>query len=346
MAATISPVLNAPEQNEEDRLEQLFWNRAALKKKQTELRHENDQFKDMLKQQEGASLRAKQQLEQLETMLSDPQQAAKAVAFYQLRGVWNLCRRKLSRMATELVSHQTEREQKNIFKRFESCRQASLESIDEHIAKAAEQANKISEQLQTLHERHDSFRGFWNYFKRRGLRSEMSPLRVAFSDVSDQLEQLKSTKKAKEDETGPELSNLSVTGRRKINLALIGFAQELYLHFGSRDVSSLAREASVRMVNDANYGGVGECRDLSKHIEQLVHQLESSGSLVANVRNRTRYLEQLADYNGKTDLVPIAGSFVSIPVTVPDGDDPAMGETIPINVLADEFWDIYTVLLS
>ena len=54
MAGTVSQVLTAPEENEEDRLEQLFWNRAALKKQHAELRYENHELKDKLKQFKSA----------------------------------------------------------------------------------------------------------------------------------------------------------------------------------------------------------------------------------------------------------------------------------------------------
>jgi prefoldin subunit 5 len=249
-------------------------------------------------------------------------------------------------MASELVSHQTAREKKIIAKRFEVSRQASIESLNGHIAKSAKGAKALSEQLQALHERHDNLRGFWNYFKRRALRSEMGPLRVALSDVSDQLEQLRASKKAKESETDPELRNLSIAGRRRINLALIGIAQELYLHFNARGISAMAREASVRIVDDANYGGIEECRELNNQVQQLVNQLEGSNDLLGNVRSRAHYLEKHASYRGNSDLVPNGDSFVSIPVSIPVGDDLEVEKSIPVNILVDEYWDIYTVLVN
>jgi hypothetical protein len=245
-----------------------------------------------------------------------------------------------------MVAHQTDREQKSIRQRFEDSRQVVLESLDGHIAKAKAQTDALSLQLQDSHERLAKMRGFWNYFKRRRLRAEMSPVRVAFSDVSNQLDQLKASRKEKEAEEAPELSALSLKGQRRINLALIGIAQELYLHFSKLGISGLAREATVRTVRDANYGDVTECREFSNFIEQLVNRLNGSSKLVANVRSRAKFLESQASYRGEEDFLPDAGSFVSIPVQVPSSGSSAMGEEIAVNILTDEFWDIYTVLLK
>ncbi len=346
MATISSQAVATQTETDDERLHELFWNRAALKKQFAGLRRENQRLKEQLKKQESVTSRAKKQLEQLETTLTVPEQAANAIVFYQLRGVWYLCHKKLLRMSTEFIAHQREREQKKITDRFEASRRISLESFESHIAKAQQRMADLQQELKAIHDRHDNLRGFWNYFKRRELRTGTGPLRTALSDISDQVAQYTEARQAKEAETAPVMGEVSHSGQRKINLALIAIAQELYLHFASRGISGMAREASVRALADAKYGDISACRALTAHIEERVKKLQDGHDLVANVRNRTQFLGKLANYRDKKDRVPVASSFAQIPLIGPDGFEKEAHKSAPVNVLAEEYWDITRVLLD
>ena len=124
-------------------------------------------------------LRAQQQLEQLEGMLADPLQAANASVFYQLRGVWASCRRKLTRFAKDLTVHQSEREYKVAQGKFDNSLRAALHVIDGHIEKAERRETAITEDLREIRARREGLRGFWNYFKRRTLVVEIGSLEGA-----------------------------------------------------------------------------------------------------------------------------------------------------------------------
>ena len=58
---------------EEERLMQLFQNRAGLKKAYADLKDEVHLLHDRLKQQEGATIRVQEQLDALGELLGDPQ---------------------------------------------------------------------------------------------------------------------------------------------------------------------------------------------------------------------------------------------------------------------------------
>ena len=75
--------LGVRKDEEDERLLRLFWNRAELKREFAKLRRERDRVVDHLRQQEGATLRAQQRLDQLEGLLADPLRAANAAVFYQ-----------------------------------------------------------------------------------------------------------------------------------------------------------------------------------------------------------------------------------------------------------------------
>ena len=81
---------------DEERLMQLFQNRAGLKKAYADLKDEFHLLRDRLKQQEGATIRVQEQLDALGDLLADPRTGFGALVFYQLRGLWKTCHQQLS----------------------------------------------------------------------------------------------------------------------------------------------------------------------------------------------------------------------------------------------------------
>lgn len=341
-----SPLRSSSSEPEEERLLKLFWNRAELKKELASLRAEGDRLKEQLQQQEGATFRSQQRLEQLEGLLADPLQAANAAVFYQLRGVWHSCRKKMVRMANDLLEHQEARENRRVLDLFEDKHQAALDVILEHIAKAEREVNELKQEIRSMRDRHQKLGGFWNYFKRRELVSQASAHKFEVKRAEANLERFNQARKEKESEARPDFNALSVEGKRKINLALIVIAQELYIHFEPRNISVLAREASVRQVHDATYGGIDECRKLNAYIEHRLRNMPGGEDFAATLQNRTKILEKNASYRRDTDTVPVAGTCSEIQAKVSGEFDTNKTKSIPVNVLAEEYWEIYTVLLT
>ena len=101
---------NSEEKTEDsDKLMELYWNRAELKKEFAGMRKEQFRLQDRIKQHEGATARLQQKLDHLEDLLVDPDWAHNVVVFYQLRGLGERCERKLARFAEQLKQ---QREQK------------------------------------------------------------------------------------------------------------------------------------------------------------------------------------------------------------------------------------------
>jgi len=331
---------------EDERLLTLFRNRVELKKEFAKLRHQGRQLQERLQQQEGATLRSQQQLEQLEGMLAHPVQAANASVYYQLRGIWNHCRRKLARLAENLQTYHLDREMKLDLDQFNATQKAKLAVIERHERQAIQQHKKTSSELESLRRKYMQSRGFWSYFQRRSIVVQMEIADQAHVAATMHLEECREQKRIKGTESPPASAGLTIEGRRKINLVIIAITQELYLHFSKRNVSSLAREASVRQITDVNYGDITACRELNIHIEKCQRSLPSGQELVSTTRQRVAYLEQCAGYRLETDTVPVAGSFAGIPLEVSDGGDVSSQHSVNINVLADEYWEVYSVLLT
>jgi hypothetical protein len=229
---------------------------------------------------------------------------------------------------------------------FNAVKKAALVDIERNMQMARELYETTGAELESLQNQHKSSSGFWNFFKRRTIAAQIEVAGLshdaAKKDLKDRLELIR----VREEMPPPEFKGLSVDGRRMINLVLIATAQELYLHFSKLNVSGLAREASVRQVTDVNYGDITACREMNIHIEKCLRSLPTGQDLVINARQRVSYLEHCEGYRLETDTVPVAGSFAKIPLAVGDGGDIRGQKSVSINVLADEYWEVYSVLLT
>src|SRR5437016_5659842 len=96
------PLIGNQKPEKEERLLQLFRNRAGLKKQHASLQDEFFELKDKLKQQEKGLLRAQEEMESLEILLGNPDVGFGALVFFQLRGIWRACYLQLDQFAGEL----------------------------------------------------------------------------------------------------------------------------------------------------------------------------------------------------------------------------------------------------
>lgn len=348
--ATIASVLLArkKEPRDDEQLLKLFWNRAELKKELAALRREREKLTELVRQQEGLTQRAQQRLEQLENLLADPVQAANALVYYQLRGIWQQNRRRLERLAGELHARQLEREQRYAQSRLEQARDQALSAIDEKLASLAQRTRVVENDLQATEARRSQLRGFWHYFARRRLRDQAETIRATLEGLQMQMKRLEANRRERELEAAPSFAGLSIEGKRNINLAIIAMAQQLVLHYADGDVAWLAREAAVRSLTEVAYGSSADCRAISQRIEAVTRALPAEDYMYNCVRRRAEYLRQNATYRRDIDTVPLASTFASIPLAITEAGElrSASDSVLPVNVLADEYWDVYALLLS
>ena len=118
------------------------------------------------------------------------------------------------------------------------------------------------------------------------------------------------------------------------------------LHFDPDDLASLARDAVSRQLGDVEYGSASECRRISRNLAERMQGFEAIPGLPARIRRRTRYLQSCARYRLDTDAVAVASCFTTIPCDLDEQGKPVNGNVVGVNVLIDEYWDLYSVLLS
>src|ERR1700731_4977910 len=127
---------------DEERLMQLFQNRAGLKKAYADLKDEFHLLRDRLKQQEGATIRIQEQLDALGELLGDPKTGFGALVFFQLRALWKTCHQQLSAFATELTRQQEARERAKHKAESEAAKNTRLADADQRLRAASAAAGE------------------------------------------------------------------------------------------------------------------------------------------------------------------------------------------------------------
>ena len=97
---------------DDERLVQLFKNRAGLKKAHLALEDEVYALKERVKQQLASTSRVQEKLEGVEALLGNPDAGHAALVYYQLRGLWRACNSQLATFASELERQQEDRERR------------------------------------------------------------------------------------------------------------------------------------------------------------------------------------------------------------------------------------------
>ena len=318
---------------DDGRVLHLFRNRAELKKSFSGVVEEVQRLKDRVKQQEGATARVQELLQELEARLASADTGYPALVFYQLRDLWALGRTLLQQFVAELESQQLDRERRQFhadfnrrqFDRRQSAEQASLDAT----AAAAGARSRVSE----LERRLATRQRFWHYFQRRQISTQLHAATVQALLADQALSEARSACDAIDGEQG-NFTGLSIDARRAINMATIAYAQVLYQRLESAKLSEHTQQAAAVSHPPADvYGDRGACERLMGEIQRARAQLEQRKDVLAEIRVRAEALRGIAKYRQPEEAVPDAQSLGSGSLAV------------ATRVLLDDTWDLTRALL-
>lgn len=343
--ATITPRLfkNSRSAVDEDQLLRLFWNRAELKKELAALASEKSHIEARSQQKDALMLRVQQRLSHLEALLSDPESAEIAVTYYQLRGLWDHCNQALAAFVNEMWRSYRDKAYQKFAERQNQKRTAALDEVESEYAAVAGQSDELGACVKALRAQRRTYRGLLRSLKRRRVTAELNLLREERRDLNVQLEAIAERKRMQVAQPLEEFSGLDVTSKRKINLIVIAYAQELVLFFQESDLAKLAREAKLNPVNDIKYGSSRDSRALRRRAAERLQQITTDDELKQRVDARGRYLAGQVQYRNDADVVPMAGMLAQVEVLGQQGE--VLSE-FGLNVLAEEYWDLPAVLLN
>jgi hypothetical protein len=330
----------------DERLLQLYWNRAELKKELSRLQELNRRQLEILKREEGETQRVRDQLEQLEEYLGVPDAAPHALLYFQLRALWHLCAGKLVRFSQQLQRQQEERERRRQKIEFDQGKRLQLSDVERRVIEARSVTDVLEAQLKLLEVHLAELRGFWNYFKRRRLEVDIANERIAWQAASAKVTALVNECTDVEDTTPPEFPGISVDGRRIINTAVIAYAQQLLEGLSKNGLAMLAKETTAKRVFDVLYGSAEQCSALMLQVRRSMAEIDSENADLAGLKQRTEALRAAATYRSDADTVPLTDSVGTQKLS------PALVsglETVNragVNVLLDDYWNLYQALIQ
>jgi len=326
------PALGRPASEDDERLLRLFWNRAELKKALQGLDDELHGLRDRIKQQEGAHARLEEHIEQLEALLGTPDRGPDALVHFGLMRLWRECRRQLENFAAELRRQRQDHERKRQLTEFQQDRRERLKLADERLAEARSVLEMEEGRLAEGERRLSSLTSAWHYFRRRDLAYELDAQRARLGDARRHHDHMVEARRTIEKEAWPEFTGLSIQGRRGINLAVIAYAQLLCLRLSRHGLAAQARLAIHRRVEDSRFGSREDCMARLDQVAEAMGVVRSQDGVAAEIRALTERLRQDAAWRSADEVIPAPSSLQSV----------AGGAT---NVLIDDYWDVYKVLL-
>ena len=323
-----------------EKLVDLFRNRAELKKEFAALRDEKYQLQDRIKQHEGATARVQQKMDHLESLLLDREWVHNVVTFYQLRRLAAHCNVKLVRFAEQLKQQREQRAYSKVMDAWTEQRDSQVASIEGEIGQHRLQVQLLEDQLQAERHKLTTMNGVSKVFRGRNLEAEVDLIsaRVDAAQAREQ-ELLQDLDKVYNLAT-PDHRGLDDATKRSINFMILSFAQQLYLIFSEDNLAALAKEASEKSVGAVNYGTKLECDEIVERIEKRWDSMESVTEFVDVLQKRAVLIAEHAVFRNDDDVVPAAGTVATVFAIDANG----VVKEKDANLLGDNYFGIAKVL--
>ncbi|NGP54359.1 hypothetical protein [Thioalkalivibrio sp. XN8] len=334
------------EESDDERLLNLFRNRAELKKAFGDLQKALRLAEERLASQEAATRRAEERFQAIEQLLSRPDTGYTALVYFQLRALWRACHERLQTISAELRGRHEERQRREELMRFNQQKQRQLASLDQQLAQAQDELEDRRQRRNAARKELAEASQFWAYFRRRQLQQVLAQREGELEAARLRLAELQDRRAAVNAEPWPEFQGLNVAGKREINLHLVAAAQELYLYFSADDLARKARDANVNTVQEMRYGSEQDCKTL---IAKVRHALAGLGPALPSpeaLAARVPLVAADAEYRSERETVPMAASVarIQLPALNP-GSGQRRRMPLEVNVLAEEYWGIYDALI-
>lgn len=323
-----------------EKLLELYWNRAELKKEFANLREQTFQLKDQVKTEQGRTARMQQKYEHLENLLLDPEWVHNVVTFYQLRALNNICKEKLARFAESLKRQREQRQHSRMLEAWNDKRRGEAQSVETAIGELRMRVHMLEDQLQAERHRFSVMSGFVRFFRKRSVTRSLDKISSDIAAAGEQESQLQQELAAIQAREAPDTQGLSKGDKRSINLMILSYAQHIYLHYADDNLAYLLKESGEKSVGAINYGNKSDCDHLLTLLSERGASLVEAKNIAEVLQQRARLLSETAAFRSDDDAVPSAAS-VSMVYEI----DPAGGvRKEEVNVLGENYWDIAKVV--
>ena len=333
---------SSPEKPEEEseKLLNLYWNRAELKKEFARLREEQYQLKDRIKQHEGAVIRVQQKLDHLENLLLDPEWVYNVIVYYQFRALDLRCRSKLEKFAEQLKQQREKRQYNCQIEEWNAQRAEQAAAIESEIGEHRMRVQMLEDRLQGERHRLATMNGLVKLFRRRSVMASLDEIAANIVAAQEVEEQLMLRYDEVMNEVPPDVQGLDIATKRLINLMILAFAQHLYLHFNEDNIADMAKEAIDRSVGAIRYGEKKDCDALLARINKRLEKFDRLSDFADILQHRARLIGEKARFRSDDDAVPTAKSVSTLFVISKQGKVTEQ----EVDLLGEDYWKISDVL--
>ena len=331
-----------PEENEmeSEKLLNLYWNRAELKKEFAELRSEKFQLQERVKEHEGATARVQQQLQQLENLLLDPARIYNTVTYFQLRGLNLKCQSKVAKFAEQLKRQREQRLHSQLVDGWNECRSEEALALEQQIGEQRLQAQMLEDRLQAERHRLATMSGFMKLLRGRSLTASLDRIAENIHAAQRDERTLFGELAEIQDRDPPDTQGLDVATKRMINFMILAFAQQQYLALRDNDMARLAKESGEMSVGTINYGGKESCEEILARITDRLDAVATTADFADELKNRAKLIADNASFEGQDDAVPTAAS---VSVVYEFGSNGTVKEST-LNLLGENYWNVSSVV--
>jgi hypothetical protein len=337
---------NATETPPEDgRVVELFRSRAELRKQHEELGAEMQRLRDRNKQQEAATGRVQEMLDSLEKRLEAADTGLSTLVFYHLRALWGDGREIISLLVQDLAAARCERERKAWALEGNRKQFSHRQAAEQQLRQAESLIVSARQQLAAFDARLAKLNKWWHRWERPKLAAQRPALLAAVDAAEANLTGARSRCEQIEKVGAGEFPGISVEARRAINLAAIACAEVLCLRLARTSLVASARSAMARREAAEYYGDLTACVSIMSDIVKARNLLKQRAGITQEVAQRTERLRSTATYLGEFETVPIPESCgVSEGDILAHGSQGVTSAKLP-NVVAEDTWDLFKVLL-
>jgi hypothetical protein len=337
---------NAAETSPEDgRVVELFRSRAELRKQHEELGAEMQRLRDRLKLQEAATSRVQEMYESLEKRLEAADTGLSTLVFYHLRALWSDGRLIIELLVQDLRAKQEERERKAWALEGNRRNFQQRQSAEQQLRQAESLIVTARQQLAAFDARLARLDKWWHRWQRPKLAVQRPALQAAVESADASLAVARSRCEQIEKAGAGEFPGISVEAKRAINLAATACAEVLCLRLSRTTLVASARAAMSRREANEYYGDLAACVSLMSDVVKARNLLKQRSGLMQEVAQRTERLRSTATYLGEFETVPIPESCgISEGDVLEHSSQGVTAAKLP-NVLAEDTWDLFKVLL-
>ncbi len=327
-------------QEDSEKLLDLYWNRAELKKEFAGVQKEQFKLQDKIKQQEGVAARVQQRLDHLEELLVDPDWAHNVVIFYQMRGLALRCQDKLAKFSEQLKQQREQKQHNRLLVSWNEERTREARVLEGQLTEKVAVLQQLEDQLQAERRRLSSMSGFLKIFKRRSVNASLNSFAERIAVTQEEEESLLLGIEEIQNRTPPETEGMYIPTKRSINLMIVAFAQQLYLTFADDDLAAMAKESSEKSVGAINYGNHEDCEQVLQKIRQVTEWMEQASDFAETLQHRSKLIGEKALFRNDTDVVPASGTVAILY----DIDANGLVKESDISILGENWWGISKIL--